>query len=461
MKYSLLFTALLCFLLGALCLLPAHFLTVAEPTMPTEPSISAPPTEAPTQAPTEPPTELPTEPPTEAPTEPPVVKENTVTLGATGDILLHTNVIRSGDKGNGTYDYNYIFKNLVSHISKLDYMVGNMEGTLASTENGYPYQGYPQFNAPDAIAEAAKNAGFDMLLTANNHSYDTRSAGFFRTQQVISQLGLDHIGTRPTLDTPNYLVKDIDGIRFGMICYTYNTRIADNGSVSLNGISLTADDSQLINSFNYGQLEAFYQKLAGEMDAMKNAGAEMIVLYIHWGDEYNTTPNATQKKMAQALCDLGVDVIVGGHAHVMQPMEILTSTVDPAKSTLCLYSLGNAVSNIVKSTKHPAECEDGMIFTVRFAKYSDGTVILESADVIPYYVNRYRNENDDGYYYPLIPLDLPKEQWKDTYGLTDSWVARCEASLHRTEAIMKAGLDSSNAFLTQRQGQLEAALGIQ
>lgn len=457
MKHSLFITALLCILLGVLGLLAAFFLVPTDSTIPTEPSLSAPPSAPATEAPTDPPTEA----PTEAPTEPPVVKENTVTLGATGDILLHDNVIRSGEISDGTYDYNYIFKNLVGHIGKLDYMVGNMEGTLASTDNGYPYQGYPQFNAPDAIAVAAKNAGFDMLLTANNHSYDTRSVGFFRTQQVISQLGIDHIGTRPTLDTPNYLVKDIGGIRFGMVCYTYNTGIADNGSVSLNGIPLTDEDSQLINSFSYSKLDAFYEKLSGEMEAMKNAGAEMIVLYIHWGDEYNTTPNATQKKMAQALCDLGVDVIVGGHAHVMQPMEILTSTIDPARSTLCLYSLGNAVSNIVKSTSHPAECEDGMIFTVRFAKYSDGTVIVESADVIPYYVNRHRNETGDGYYYPLIPLDLPKEQWKDAYGLTDSWVERCEASLKRTEAIMREGLDASNAFLTQQQAQLEAVLGVQ
>jgi len=256
-------------------------------------------------------------------------------------------------------------------------------------------------------------------------------------------------------------VKDIGGIRFGMICYTYNTGISEDGSVSLNGIPLTGEDSQLINSFSYSKLDAFYEKLSGEMDAMKNAGAEMIVLYIHWGDEYETAPNSTQKKMAQALCDFGVDVIVGGHAHVMQPMEMLTSTVDPSKSTLCLYSLGNSVSNIVKSTKHPAECEDGMIFTVTFAKYSDGTVILESADVIPYYVNRHRNENDDGYRYPLIPLDLPKDQWKDAYGLEDSWVERCEASLNRTEAIMREGVDAVSAFLIQRQSQLEAALGIQ
>lgn len=456
MKYTLLITALLCIALGVLCILPAHFLSVADPTIPSQTIPTAPPTEPPT----EPPTAPPTEPPTETPTEPPVTKEHTVTLGATGDILLHDNVILSGANGDGTYDYNYIFEHLASYIGKLDYMVGNMEGTLAGAENGYPYKGYPQFNAPDAIAEAAKNAGFDMLLTANNHSYDTRSLGFHRTQQVISQLGLDHIGTRPNAQALNYLVKDIGGIRFGMTCYTYNTAMSDNGSVSLNGIPLSISDSSLINSFNYGKLDAFYGKLSEEIQAMRTAGAEMIVLYIHWGNEYETTPNATQKAMAQALCDLGVDVIIGGHAHVMQPMEILTSTVDPSKSTLCLYSLGNAVSNIVKSNVHPAECEDGMIFTVRFAKYSDGSVIVEGAEVIPYYVNRRPNGDRSKYAYPIIPLAIPREQWKDAFGLTDEWFGSCVASFSRTEAILQGCLDASNAFLKQQQTQLETALGI-
>ena len=462
MKYSLLFFSVLCILLGALCLAASFSLVPAEPALPGDSTASStvPSTQAPTQEPTEPPTQPPTDAPTEPPTEPPVVKEHTVTLGATGDILLHDNVIQSGANGDGTYDYSYIFEHLAGYINGLDYMVGNMEGTLAGTDNGYPYQGYPQFNAPDAIAEAAKNAGFDMLLTANNHSYDTRSPGFHRTQQVISQLGLDHIGTRPGEDALNYLIKDIGGIRFGMSCYTYNTGVSDSGSISLNGIPLTDGDSQLINSFSYSRLDAFYQKLAGEIQEMKAAGVEMIVLYIHWGDEYHTAPNSAQKTIAQALCDMGVDVIVGGHAHVMQPMEILTGTADPSHSTLCLYSLGNAVSNIVHSSTRPAECEDGMIFTVRFAKYSDGSVIVESADIIPYYVNRRPNGDRSAYAYPLIPLTLPREQWKEAYGLTDEWYAKCEASLARTEVIMRQGLDASNAFLKQQQTQLESALGI-
>ena len=185
-------------------------------------------------------------------TPPQVTKESTATIGAVGDVLLHDKVIQSGyDKATGTYDYQSIFSVFSSFVSKLDYAVANLEVTLCGDENGYPYAGYPCFNAPDAIVDALKEAGFDMLLTANNHSFDTRSEGFFRTQQVIKDKGLEHIGTRPSQEDKNYIIKDVNGIKIGMINYTYNTGVSENGSVSLNFIQLTAEASGLINTFHY------------------------------------------------------------------------------------------------------------------------------------------------------------------------------------------------------------------
>lgn len=422
----------------------------SQPTEPTQPST----------APTEP--TRPTEP--TVPTEPPIVKENTVTIGATGDILFHDQLIASGkDAATGTYDYSYIFRHLASYVGAFDYAVANMEGTMAGGDYVYPsgkvgYYGYPQFNAPDAVAVALRDAGFDMLLTANNHSYDTYNIGFHRTQQVIKELGLDYIGTKPDTQTLDYLVKDVGGIKIGMSCYTYNTGV-NGGKVSLNGIPVSETDSLLINTFNPWQLDSFYAKLEQEIAGMKAAGADTIMLFIHWGDEYITTPNNTQKKIAQKLCDLGVDVIVGGHPHVMQPLEMLTSSVDPNKHTLCLYSMGNAVSNIFESS-FPAECRDGMLFSVTFAKYSDGTVILESADVLPYYVNRHYDDTLNRYIHPIIPLDKPQSEWKSAYGLNDTMFAACQASLERTQAIIDEGLAAANAFLSQQQAQIEAQLGI-
>lgn len=394
-------------------------------------------------------------------TEPPVKKIATATVGATGDILLHDRVIASGlDKATGQYDYSNIFTYFSKYVQQVDYGVANMEGTLCGTENGYKYAGYPCFNAPDAIVGATKSAGFDMLLTANNHSYDTRSVGFMRTQQVIADRGLDYIGTVPTAETTNYLIKDINGIRVGMTCYTYETGKNSKGIKMLNGIGMSAEDAPLINSFDYNDLDAFYQKLDGEIGQMKAAGAECIVLFIHWGDEYKTTPNSWQTKIAQALCNLGVDVIVGGHAHVVQPIEVLTNKNDPTRTTLCLYSLGNAVSNIRKSSTRPVETEDGMLFSFTLAKYSDGSVIVESADVLSTWVNRHTSAQTGREVFAIIPLDPTVEDWKTAFNLTNSTLSQAEASLKRSQAILSEGLAKANAFYAQKQAELESNLGV-
>ena len=394
------------------------------------------------------------------PTQPPVTKVSTATIGSTGDLLLHNKVIRSGyDKGTGTYNYDSIFSYFSEFVSQVDYAVANLEVTLCGEDNGYEYSGYPSFNAPDAIVDAAKNAGFDMLLTANNHSFDTGIKGFLRTQEVIKDRQLDYIGTRYLQEDNNYIIKEINGIKIGMICYTYNTGFDSNGNASLNYIPLTAQASRLVNSFSYGDLEGFYEKLAGELAGMRENGAEAIMLYIHWGDEYSTKANSTQKKMAQALCDLGIDVIVGNHAHVPQPVELLTNTQDEAKKTLCLYSMGNAISNIRRGGRYPAETEDGLLFKVTFAKYSDGTVVLEGASVLPTWVDRY--EEDGVSKFRILTMDdSNRENWQEKMGLTDALLKQCQESFDRTMAIVGEGLGTANTYYSQHQSEVEDRIGI-
>ena len=194
----------------------------------TDPAVTQPPTR-PTQRPTDPtPTQPPTNPtqPTQPtqPEDPPVIKEATATIGATGDILMHDLVIRSGyDKASGTFCYDDIFTYFSEYTAAVDYAAANLEVTLIQRpgSNGLlGYNGYPRFNSPDEVADALKKAGFDLLLTANNHAYDTGHDGFIRTQQVLIQRALDYLGTRLAEDAPNYLVRDINGIKVGMICYT-------------------------------------------------------------------------------------------------------------------------------------------------------------------------------------------------------------------------------------------------
>ena len=421
---------------------------------PQEETYAATTTEVVTEPVTEPTTEVTTE-----PTEPPIVKEATATVGATGDILMHMPVVNSGyNSTTGTYDFNEMFDHFKERVNAVDFAIANLEVTLCSDDNGFEYQGYPIFNCPDAIVDALKNAGFDMLLTANNHSYDTGSKGFVRTQQVVEDAGLLHIGSRPSEEVKPYYIADINGIKVGMINYTYDTRTYTNGRVSLNGIPLSKEHAPLMNTFNYNYLDEFYEKLQGEMDAMYQDGADAIVLYIHWGIEYEIKENSTQRKIAQQLCNMGVDVIVGNHAHVPQPVSLLTSEENEDQKTLCLYSTGNALSNIYETEQFPANTEDGMLFTFTFAKYSDGTVLLEDVHVIPTWVYRYAENYQRKFL--ILYMDDRAEEWQKLVDLGELVQRECRESYDRTMGIVGAGVEEANAYFAANQRAVEETLGV-
>ena len=381
---------------------------------------------------------------------------STATIASTGDVLMHMPVINSGAKTDGTYNFEYIFEHLSTYSSAADYAVANLETTLAGTDNGYPYHGYPNFNCPDDIVDGLMSAGFDMMLTANNHSYDTSLVGYKRTIEVVREKGMENLGTMLTDEEPKYIVKDINGIKIGMLCYTYAYSVNDKGCPSLNGMPHIAEYG-LCNYFYNGNLDAFYTEVQGHLEAMEEAGAEATMMYIHWGVEYNNSANDEQKKIAQKLCDMGIDVIVGGHPHVVQPVELLTSTTDPEHKTVCLYSMGNAVSNQRQgniSYVSTAHTEDGVLFNVTFEKYSDGTVYLQNVDILPTWVYM-----DAGKYpntYHILPLDMNiRDDWGSTFGVSDTVVNSAQKSYDRTMAIVGQGITASQEYLAQQKADRE------
>ena len=426
----------------------------SRPTDPsTQPSVTTTPT-------TEPTTE-----PTTVPTEPPIVKESSFTLSAVGDMLMHIPVINTGYYADtNSYNFDSIFTYLSDYISSADYASGNLETTLAGTDNGYKYSGYPQFNCPDAIIDGMKTAGFDMVLTANNHSYDTRGIGLTRTLSVIQERELDYLGTKVAPEDPNFLVVERNGIKLGLVCYTYEDN-ADPNIKAPNYITMDKEHAPLINTFHYDHLDLFYNELSESMAQMEEQGADAVVVLIHWGYEYQTTQHNIQSKVAQGLCDLGVDVIIGGHPHVVQPVELLTSTLDETQKTVCLYSMGNAVSNqrvgniSSQQANMQGYTEDGVLFSVTFSRYSDGTVILEDADCLPTWVNLRTNPDNNRREYNILPLDKEIEDWHQL-GLTDATLTKAEASYDRTMSIVGSGMEEVDAYLQANQAAVEAALGV-
>ena len=190
---------------------------------------------------------------TEATTEPtlpePEHMVSTATIASTGDVLMHLPVVNSGKANDGSYNFDYIFRHLAEYSSAADYALANLETTLCGTDNGYPYHGYPNFNCPDEIVDGAMSAGFDMFLTANNHSYDTSLVGYKRTLETIRSKGMDTLGTYASADEIKWTIKEINGINIGMLCYTYAYSVNDQGSPSLNGMPHIAEPG-LCNYFH-------------------------------------------------------------------------------------------------------------------------------------------------------------------------------------------------------------------
>ena len=413
---------------GAWKLLPG-FLSEPAPTQPSAPTAGT------TQAPTET-----TEPPTETTLPEPEHVVATASISAMGDLLMHGPIFDSlsaAKQADGTYDFSSVFRYIGEYIQAADFSVANLETTLRGSDMAY--SGYPNFNCPDAIVESAREAGMDALLTANNHSYDTLMPGFLRTVETVRAAGLPALGTRLTEEEPRYIVEDINGIQVGMVCYTYTTSMSGE-KPRLNG-NTPVENPALVNYFSYQNLDAFYSELGQIKEQMDNDGAEATIFFVHWGTEYELTENSYQRTIAQAVCDMGFDAIIGAHPHVVQPAALITGSEDPSHLTACIYSMGNAVSNQRREIMNlnTGHTEDGAMFTVTFEKYSDGTVYLAGAELLPTWVNMHTG--DAGREYNILPLDdSTREEWQTMYQLTDREYERALGSYDRTAATTVAGM---------------------
>jgi poly-gamma-glutamate synthesis protein (capsule biosynthesis protein) len=242
-----------------------------------------------------------------------------------GDLMQHQAQIDAARISESGYDYTECFKHVKKEISKTDVAIANLEVTLA----GAPYTGYPQFSAPDEYLTAIKDAGFDVLVTANNHSLDRGKAGLERTILMLDSLHIPHTGTyineEVRTDTYPLLIKQ-NGFRISLLNYTYGT----------NSIQVTAP-----NIVNYIDKEI----MARDIELAKAQQPDAIIVCIHWGDEYQLLPNETQKELADWLFSEGVTHIIGSHPHVVQPLELRTDTINDTKHLL-VYSLGNFISNM-------------------------------------------------------------------------------------------------------------------
>lgn len=247
-----------------------------------------------------------------------------ITLLFAGDLMQHQAQIDAAQK-DSKYNYDDCFKYLEKEISKADVAIANLEVTLG----GKPYAGYPVFSAPDEFLYAIKKAGFDVLITANNHCLDKGAAGLERTISILDSVKILHAGTyaNESQREQNYpLLIRKNGFCIALLNYTYAT----------NGISV-----EYPNLVNYIDKEV----IGRDIEKARSFRPDAIIACMHWGEEYKMLPNDEQKELTDWLIACGVTHIIGSHPHVVQPME-LRKNPQTFSENVVVYSLGNFISNM-------------------------------------------------------------------------------------------------------------------
>lgn len=295
-----------------------------------------------------------------------------------GDIMGHDEQIKGArNEENGNYNYEPTFRYVKPFIEQADIAIGNLEVTLA----GPPFKGYPQFSSPDALASAAKDAGFDVFIMANNHALDRGSKGFRRTIRVLDSLNIIHTGTFiDSMDRVlNYpLILEKNDIRIALLNYTYGTNgLKVNKPLTINYI----DTFQIRNDLIKAEL----------------ADPDFTIVTIHWGEEYQRMENATQQRLARFILKHGADAIIGSHPHVVQPIKEYYLG-DSTNGRLVVFSQGNFVSNQRAQYK-----DGGILVELNLAKVSD-TTVLKDYSYMPAWVYREDFPGKSTFY--IVPVSL-------------------------------------------------------
>jgi len=295
-----------------------------------------------------------------------------VSLLFIGDLMGHKKQIEAAREGN-SYDYTESFEKIAPLLNSTDITIGNLELVLG----GEPYTGYPLFSSPKEYAEAMKKAGVDVLMTANNHSCDRAQIGLEKTIKTLDKIKIDHTGTfkskKHKSRNPAYMI-DKNGLKIAVINYTFYT----------NGILPTHP-----NIVNYLDKDTISNDL---MLVKEKEQPDVIIAFVHWGDQYRQRPNSWQREMNTYFNSLGVDIVIGSHPHVLQPMRW-----DRDQDTLVAYSLGNFISH-----QRQGGTDGGAALKLVLQKADNGKVKIKNAHATLTWVHEYLEDGKP--HYQVLPV---------------------------------------------------------
>lgn len=302
---------------------------------------------------------------------------------AAGDIMMHMPQLPGAyDSKTKKYNFNSCFDQVKPIFKQADWSLVNLETPVGGKELGY--SGFPRFNAPSELADALKYAGVTVVTNANNHAMDRGAKGIELTLDKLQKLGFAIKGTaRSQAEADTMTVVERKGIRMGLLAYTYGT----------NGIPLPANKPYAVSLIDEAAI-------IRDIERLHAAGVDFITVSLHFGREYQTTPNDAQKTLARKLIAAGADIIAGSHPHVVQPYE----TVEAVRADgtirrgLIIYSMGNFISNQRGDTK-----DYGVIFKVDIQKNkTTGVTTIGDVEPIPTWVQR--SKQAGVYHYVIIPV---------------------------------------------------------
>lgn len=330
--------------------------------------------------------------PTPTPTPTPMPTPRAVTVRSLGEIAIQKNLLAAAKQEDGSYDFSEMFENVSEVMGDADFTVADVEGSLSATTD--PSSG-DLMVTPASLIDALKACGVDMLNIANDHALDGNASGLFTALENIKAAGMEYVGAAASAEEKAQgKILTINGIHVGFVGYTE----------SLNGLETKVDAA----ATDYGVNLIKKSNAAVDIKAMKDAGAEVVIAYVSWGEMLNRHTTENQLKIAKALVAAGADVIIGYNPHVIQPaswIEMTDSAGNVTQRTLCLCATGNFLSD-----SRERYSDSGVIFEFTIQEKEDLSGLeITSPTYIPTYV--WRIENEDGSYdYRTLAVG----QWLET-----------------------------------------------
>ena len=329
--------------------------------------------------PTPTPTATPTPTPTPTPSPTPEPTPRAATIRSLGEIAIQDNLLAAGKTADGSYDFSPMFSDIAGVIGNADYTVADVEGALGDTQDP---NGGTLMRTPSSLIAALKDCGVDMLNLANDHAVDGNLADLTATISNLQSAGMDYVGAAASqAEKDTAKVITINGIKVGFLAYTD----------SLNGL----EDKLDADALKYGINFVSKSNAKNDLQALRDAGADVIVACMSWGEMLNREATDSQISLAKALVSGGVDVIIGYNPHVIQPaawLEMTDSNGNVTKRTLCLFSAGNFLSD-----SREQYSDSGIVFQFTIQEKADFTGFeITNPTYIPTYV--WRMDNEDGTY---------------------------------------------------------------